>query len=291
MTFKLRMRKTILRFFAIFLILFFFRLIYGYISYPNNRPPNFGANNQTIGSTSRGFSNIASTKYKIKKGASTSAPAEMISVDQKYEKTANMACTSSTFEEDEKQIRTTIKKENSIIQFQQKSGNVGKRKLYLQIGVQPDRFDSFIEQIKNNQTVVDFNVTKKDKTNEYRELNSKIKTLQTTRTSLIDLKSKGGKIEEYINLENRILEIDEQLQQLGVKMGNFDTENEFCTVNISLREGKSAKISLIHRIKVALEWTIKYYLMLVCVFCFVLASSYLLLLILDRLKIIARLKD
>jgi hypothetical protein len=155
----------------------------------------------------------------------------------------------------------------------------------LQIGVQPDLFDDFIDIIQNSQKVLNFNVTKKDKTNEYRELNSKIKTLQTTRTSLVELKSKGGKIQEFIDLENRILSIDEQLQQLGVMMGSFDTENEFCTVNISLHEGKVRKISILQRVKVALEWTIKYYFFFIFSLTLVFFSSYVFILILDKLKV------
>lgn len=289
MTFKRRLRKTFFRLVLLFLLMFIFRLIYGFISHPNNQVINQNDfSNQYVNNS--GYSNIASAKYKIKRGNS-SAP-EVISVDQKYEKTANLACQTNDFDKDEKQIRSTIEEENAIIQFQQKSGQAGNQKLFMQIGVQPDRFDAFIEKIKSKQNLVDFNVSKKDKTNEYRELNSKIKTLQATRTSLIELKKISGKIEEYINLENRILSIDEELQQLGVKIGSFDTENEFCTVNISLKDGmKTTKISFIHRVKVALEWTIKYYLRLVIALAFALAAAFLLLLIIDKLKIINKIQD
>ena len=41
------------------------------------------------------------------------------------------------------------------------------------------------------------------------------KSLEKIRTSLIELKSKGGKIEEYMDLENRILEIEQPTSRLG----------------------------------------------------------------------------
>ena len=47
-----------------------------------------------------------------------------------------------------------------------------------------------------------------------------------------------------MGLENRILEIEQQLQGLGVSLGNFDDENEFCTVHFSLLEGKEVKIGI-----------------------------------------------
>jgi len=282
---KSRIKKVALSLFGIFLLFFLFRIGYGYTAYPDNEEIDNYNIQSNFSDDSRGFRNIASSKYEYKKGNNNPSNPQIVSVDQKYEKTANLGCKSANFEEDEKSIRKTIDDNNSIIQFQQKSGNKGNRKLHLQIGVQPDLFDSFIEIIKSNQKVISFNVTKKDKTNEYRELNSKIETLKTTRASLVELKSKGGKIEEFINLENRILDIDGQLQQLGVMMGSFDSENEFCTVNISIQEGKIRKITFYHRVKVALEWTIKYYLLFIILLGALITSSYVLVLLLDKLKV------
>lgn len=288
---KKRMFKVFFWLILLLVVLFSFRLIYGYYRYPEGKEQVQSDNIQDFAPTSSGYRNIASAKYEFKKGASD-AP-QMVSVDQKYEKTANLQCQTNSFEQEEKQIRKTIKVHNAIIQFQQESGGAKNHRLYLQIGVQPDRFDQFITQIRKEHKVVSINTTKKDKTNEYRELNAKIATLQSTRTSLVELKAKGGQIEEYINLENRILDIDEQLQDLGVQMGNFDSENEFCTVNILLqeREVQTISISFIHRTKVALEWTIKYYLILMFGLSCALATAFLFIKALDQSKLLYKIKD
>ena len=131
-------------------------------------------------------------------------------------------------------------------------------------------------------------ITKKDKTNEYKELNAKKQSLEKIRTSLIELKSKGGKIDEYMGLENRILEIEQQLQGLGVSLGDFDDENEFCTVQFSLLEGKEVKIGTMQRVKVALEWTVKIYLRIMTTLFFLTLFAYLILLGIDKLKLFER---
>ena len=265
-----QLRNIFFGFLGIFALMFLFRIGYGYLSYP---PTQSFANDGFIGEVveaTRGLANIASEKFEYKKGKETNS--QIVQVDQKYEKTATVTCKTDQFEEDEKELRASIDEEKAIIQFQQKSGNKGNRLIYMQIGVQPDRFDAFIQKLKTEQQVFSLNVTKKDKTNEYRELDSKIKTLQSTRSSLLELKTKGGKIEEYINLENRILEIDEQLQHLGVQMGSYDSVNEFCTVKLTLREGAKQNISFMHRVKVALEWTVEYYLMLMIALFFCIRS-------------------
>ena len=280
-TFKKRLKKIIFWLLIIFLILFIFRLIYGYTKTFDNTP-NQTQFFESISNTKR---NYASKEYKVKSNTTNQSS---VKVDQKYEKIAEINTKSSEFDKEEKQSRKEINKFNALIQFEQKSGNKGYRKLNLVIGVPPENFDSLYNQLIKIGTVQAKQITKKDKTNEYKELNAKKSSLEKIRTSLIDLKSKGGKIEEYMDLENRILEIEQQLQELGVSLGDFDDENEFCTVQFSLLEGKEIKIGLMQRIKVALEWTVKIYLRIMTTLFFLTLFAYLLLLGIEKLKVLER---
>jgi hypothetical protein len=90
----------------------------------------------------------------------------------------------------------------------------------------------------------------------------------------MELKQKGGEIAEFISLNERILETEQQLQNLGVDLGNFNSANEFCTIRFSLYEKTAPKpISFMHRTKVALEWTLQYYSMFIfSLLCIALAS-------------------
>jgi len=83
-----------------------------------------------------------------------------------------------------------------------------------------------------------------------REINS----LQATLSSLNDLKKKNGAVGDFVTLHDKILEIETQLQILGVDLGNFNTENEFCTLHFSLLEGSAIrKAGTYQRVKIALE--------------------------------------
>lgn len=280
-TFKKRLKKLIFWLILIFTILFIFRLMYGYTkSYDNT--PSQSQFFDLISNTSR---NYATNKHTVK---SNIANQSAINVDQKYEKIAEIKTKSSNFEDEEKSSRETIEKLDALIQFEQKSGNKGRRKLNLVIGVPPENFDVLYEQLITIGKVQAKQITKKDKTNEYKELNSRKKSLEKIRNSLIELKSKGGKINEYMSLENRILEIEQQLQGLGVSLGDFDDENEFCTVQFSLLEGKEVKIGIMQRVKVALEWTVKIYLRIMSTLFFGSLFAYLLLLVIEKLKLFER---
>lgn len=278
-TFRKRLKRVILYLILLFLILFLFRIIYGYSEYSNS---NINDTNLFFQEISSSRVNYASKKYKINT-VSNNAPA-VIDVDQKYEKIATVNTKSSEFERERNLLNKEVKKHEAIIQFEQNSGNKGNRKLQLLIGVQPEKFDSLYLSLSKIGKVQSKEITKKDKTNEYKQLNAKKESLLKIRTSLIELKSKGGKIEEYIDLENRILSIEEELQGLGVQLGNYDEENEFCTIKFSLLEGAENKISLLHRIKVALDWTVTTYLQLIAILFFIVGFAYLLLLVLEKLN-------
>lgn len=278
---KQKLRKPIIILLCAFAVLFVFRLIYGYtlvIDDTQNQVPFF----ESINDVKR---NYASKEYK---NSSNNAGQSAVMVDQKYEKVAEVNTKSTEFEKEEQILREQIELNNALIQFEQKNGNAGYRKLSLLIGVPPERFDSLYNNLIKIGKVQSKQITKKDKTNEYKELNARKASLEKILTSLNELKSKGGKIEEYMDLENRILEIEQQLQDLGVNLGDFDDENEFCTVKFSLIEGRVVKISLIHRVKVALEWTVKIYLRSIMIVFFISLFAYLLLLIIEKSKLLEK---
>ncbi len=289
MEFRKRLKKTFLLLCSLFFVMFFGRLGYSYLTKSGQGETFLEHTLNTFSDVSSSRTNIASYRY-LKKGQKPQANPDA-NLDQKYEKTANVSCKTSHFEEEEKSINVFINQSDAIIQLQRKSGVDLDRRLFLQIGVPPEKFNAFVQYIQDNYQVTSLNVSVKDKTNEYRELNSRLATLRNTRASLSSLKNRSGKIEEYIELENRILEIDQQLQCLGVQLGVYDSENEFCTVNLTLTEGKDVvKASFMDHVTQTLEWTIQYYLMLVVALFFTLGAAFVLLVLLDRLKIIAGIK-
>ncbi|MEM8848060.1 MAG: DUF4349 domain-containing protein [Bacteroidota bacterium] len=260
-----------------FLIIFIFRVIYD----QTNKSPQIPIGNPMI-LLEKSFEledrrNYASIKYQGPDQSSSN-------LDQKYEKIANINAVSNQFDIDEAQVRDEIKKLKGLIQFENKNGNEGHRRLEVVIGVPPESFDSLFQNLVKIGNVQSKEITKKDKTNEYRELQAKKLSLEKTRASLIDLKSKGGKINEYMLLENRILDIEQQLQELGVSLGSFDAENEFCTINFTLTERAIIQIGFIQHMANALEWTVIFYMKLLAIGVLMSLFAYLTLSLIEKTK-------
>lgn len=264
-----------------FFLLFFFRLLYGYLA---------SSTGAAYDNTADFFSNVDNLRknYASEKIAANNMQQKAdVATAQKYEKTATVKSKTSGFENDEAATRAAAHRFNGVIQYEQSLGNKGNREVHLLIGVTPALFDSFYTVIGQIGTIKATEITKVDKTNEYRKLNAKKASLEKTLASLQELKSKSGQISDYVTLHDKILEIETQLQELGVELGDFNTENEFCTIRFSLYEGAVERsIGLMPRLKIALEWTLKYYAFFIVSLFALSAAAFILLAIADKMNVI-----
>lgn len=268
-----------------FVVVLLLRLGYGYL-YPNGRA--FVAQEQG-GWFETAIRNYASEKMDVKGKADGAS----YSVDQKYEKVASLQTRTRNYDEDEKKVRVLTTKYNALVQFEQNYGLPGARRLNLAIGVPPVKFDDMVAEVKTIGKLSVIRIDKTDKTNEYKDLNAKRVSLDKTRTELAKLKAVGGSIEERINLENRLLEIESEIQGMGVRLGEYDAENEFCTVKFGLEElsGAAAGIPFLTRLKVAMEWTIKYYAVMLATALTAVIFVWLVVLLLERFKLITNMVE
>jgi hypothetical protein len=283
-TFRQRLWKTGRWFIVIFFLMLLFRLIYGYaitdMASGNDYSNNFFSSVDNLRKNYASDNNMMKMKTDVAEQASAASA-------QKYEKTATVKSKTTQFEKDVTDIKKMTANFAGVIQYEENTGNKGSRQIHWLIGINPEKFDSFYLKIQGIGQVRSMEITKIDKTNEFRQLNAKKASLEKTLASLNELKTRGGAISDYVSLHDKILEIETQLQELGVELGNFDTENEFCTVRYSLYEGApDKKISFMRRLKVALEWTIKYYAVLIVSLLALVAAVFILLLVIDKLKLI-----
>lgn len=166
---------------------------------------------------------------------------------------------SHAFEDDEARVRAVAEAVEALIQHEQAFGLEGRRQLQLALGVPPETFDEVIGQLKDIGKPISFQVNKTDKTNEYRALLAQQESLKKSRDNLHALQARDAELGDLIALESRILELENQIQSLGVSVGEFDSEFEFVTIKLTLSELRSPAerfIPLLKRVKVALEWTI-----------------------------------
>lgn len=202
-----------------------------------------------------GRKNYASGK-KLGSAGSTTPIAD----SQKFEKIGSVTQSTTAFDEDRKAADRLIESEQGIVQVERATGLRGYRLVHLGIGVPPDRFDGFIEKARAIGKAQAIEIVKNDKTNEYLQMKAKRATLEKARAALEELKAGGGSLDERVNVQTRLTDIEQQIQDLGVSLGDFDTENELCTVRLTLQEVVPAQpLSMARRAVNAFEWALYAY--------------------------------
>ncbi len=215
------------------------------------------------------------------------AEASQLVVEQKYEKIASLESHTDKFADTQQQARSVIKQHNALIQEEAASSSNELQRLYLVIGVPPDSFDAIVADLKGIGKVESFNVTKTDKTNDFLELKAKRTTLEKARDALVAMKAQGGKIDELVKLEQEILKIEDQIQGLGVQLGQFDKVNEFCTVRFTLAEIKVGEKRSPHfgYLVSALQWASGIYFMWLGIGSIGLLAVIFILIIIEKSRI------
>ena len=86
----------------------------------------------------------------------------------------------------------------------------------------------------------------------------------------------GGSVDERLKVQQKLTEVEEKLQDLGVSLGDFNTENEFCTVKVTLAESRSPlRPSLAARVFNAFIWSVEYSILFAIGFLFLAFASWL----------------
>lgn len=283
---KIGLKKAIIIFLISFSVLFTARLIYVFNS-PNDNQIGFitGAMNRSNNLESAQFAgSMSKQNYATTRVIMKDVDANQVTIDQKYERIGFITSTTKNFDSDNTSIRNNIKADSAVIQFENNTGTKGKRILELSIGVHPEKFDSFVEKIKGIGTVIEFRITKNDKTSEYKNLMAQQTTLQSTKTSLTKLKENGGSIAELINLENRILEIEQQLQGFGVQLENYNEESELCTVKVTIKEKGADKMLVLRNVLNTTLWTTGCYALIILSIILTTLAIYLILIVVNKIR-------
>jgi len=179
-----------------------------------------------------------------------------LQINQQYEKIADLSAESKDFDADESRLYEGVRNNNCIIQLEAKNGLPGKRITSLTLGVIPERFDDTVKELSAIGTIISTQTSKTDKTAEYKNLLAERATLGKKQESYIALRERGGSLAELMNLEEKIIEVERQLQAQNVSLSDFTVNEGLCTVNFTLSESGAVIAKSLPRILVSsVKWT------------------------------------
>ncbi len=253
---KKRVRIFLLAAAILFALLFIGRFAYLLSAGKSGQSPIGGygpQENYVQESSSLARKNYASAKLVI---AGPASGAQLL--EQKYERVANLSSTSDDFDKDSAAAYALAASAQALVQSENSYGLQGNRSLSLSFGVTPEQFEPFVDGFKLLGSLESVTVVKTDKTADYKELEARRLSLEKTRDGLRALKAPTAALADLIALETKILDIEGQIQELGVSLGDYAEGNSFCTVNFSLAETRRASLGplIAGALFDALEWSL-----------------------------------
>jgi adenylate cyclase class IV len=157
-----------------------------------------------------------------------------------HEKRAVMTAGSASFDDDSARIHAAIQSHNAEIFTYKKSGIEPHRKLNLEIGVHPDKFDALVDMLRAIGTLSSINVEQKDHTHEFRKLHAE---RQRLKKNLDDLnKRREGRnlsLDDDLRLLQQTQEIERKIQELSVQFGDLLGKESYYHVHVTLVEHQS----------------------------------------------------
>ena len=274
-----RKRKIIFIGALVFLLLFAAR-----IAYELSRPDILNAGMETralISASEQDHKNYASAKVVVEQAV---AGAQV--VEQKYERVSRIESKTENWDSDIAAVKLAIEGSQALVQREDAFGLEGDRALSLSLGVTPAAFDPMVETMKGIGRLVSANVTKTDRTSDFRALQARRLSLEKTRDGLAALRNEGAALSDRVELETRILEIEGQIQELGVSLGDYSELNSFCTVNFTLRETRPMAVGrrILTAVLAALGWSALVYLGLAASALATIGVAALVVRLADRLR-------
>ncbi|MBO4460700.1 MAG: DUF4349 domain-containing protein [Clostridiales bacterium] len=104
------------------------------------------------------------------------------------------------------------------------------------VRVPQDKLDALIESVNGAVTVTSTSENSVDRTLQYVDMESKVKSLKVEQQTLMDLLAKADSLDSIIVLQNRLSEIRYQIESYETQLKTIDNQVTYATLNLTIRE-------------------------------------------------------
>lgn len=256
-----RAKKVLAILFLGFIVLFVVRFLYSFaVPVEDLRRPFRRVAERMEQSVSFSYKRaIASNLTQIAASAELFLAQGNVQLLEVFEKTGTLNSTTVRFDSDKKKLFEVIEKHKAKVKSQSGRGLCPARSLNVAIHVKAEAFDDMVENLKGVGELDSISVAKSDRTEEFRKLFARKESLEKHEKVLLKLRESQGTVEDFIGLEEKILDIQKEILSARIQLGDFTREESFCNVSYSLSEKKqpeAPELSLKGRLLHSLVWSI-----------------------------------
>ena len=111
-----------------------------------------------------------------------------------------------------------------------------RRRATLTLRVPESKLETVLSTLSGETNVLEESRTTEDITLTYVDIESRKKSLETQRESLLRLMEKAETVEDIITIEDRLSYVNYEIERMGGQLRSYDNLVDFATVHLTLRE-------------------------------------------------------
>lgn len=180
-----------------------------------------------------------------------SGQADLTSENRKIVYTGNISLQTLEYDDAAKSIHDKINKYGGFIEsensrnddpywyYRERSGSSARRtrrNLSITARIPADRFDAFMEDLKNDGQVINTSVNAENISVSYANHDASRKALEIEQDRLLKMMDKAESIEEMIAVEERLTQVERELGNEKTTLSAMDRDVNFSTIYIDLEE-------------------------------------------------------
>ncbi|MCM3441281.1 DUF4349 domain-containing protein [Metabacillus halosaccharovorans] len=107
------------------------------------------------------------------------------------------------------------------------------------VRIPQENFQEFLKTVESESTkVIDESINGQDVTEEYVDLESRLKSKQVVEKRLLEFMEKAEKTEDLLKISNDLAAVQEEIEQLKGRMNYLDNQVSLATITIHIQESK-----------------------------------------------------
>lgn len=126
--------------------------------------------------------------------------------------------------------------ENSSVQGTGQGSGASRRTASYTARIPAERLEEFLDRAGSVGTIVSRSTGGEDVTQNYYDTDTRVKSLETERDRLLDLMKKADKMADVLAIEQRLTEVQTQIEQLTGDLKRMDSLVSLATVTVSIQE-------------------------------------------------------
>ena len=188
--------------------------------------------------TDDAMDSIVEEEFYEEKTENTNVDLTEEGVERKIIKTANLNLETQNFDATLNEIKSRVSEFGGYISSSSLRGNKSEGSRYANFvcRIPADNYEAFLSAADDAGNVTYLNENEEDVTNQYIDLDARIKNLEAQYKKLNELLDKAETLDEMLTIENYIYDIQYQLDSYKGRMKSLTNQITYCTVSVSVSE-------------------------------------------------------